>query len=275
MNGNTSLKSIMGGERTDTSYIGLCGRMSLDLAFYLGQILTNLQKKVLIADLTKSTGLAGIRSHPDRFPVSARGVDYTDERFVTAKGQDCYDFVFVCLITGKGYNGFHLMKQVYYISDTEADHLALAAEEIKSANRISGMILRDFPDHLYSPEYFFRYLAADDYLLNLYRQKRIFLIPLDEQDTEYRLKLQYEPSGKFRDLSEGFVKVLTILAGNLTDCGQKDIVRAFKYAKEGKVHDEYHILERGIGKNGNQRKYAGGKHHGGGIVFAENGTHSV
>ncbi len=92
-----SLKIIQGGENTNVTYVGLCGKLSVDLAVYLGQILKNLQKRVLIADLTEGHGLYYLFSVSEKFPVTYRNVDYIGKDFnVYAEENNEYNlFLFV------------------------------------------------------------------------------------------------------------------------------------------------------------------------------------
>lgn len=77
--------------------MGLCGKLSVDLAVYLGQILKNLQKRVLIADLTEGHGLYYLFSVSEKFPVTYRNVDYIGKDFnVYAEENNEYNlFLFV------------------------------------------------------------------------------------------------------------------------------------------------------------------------------------
>ena len=78
--------------------MGLYGKPGIDIAVYLGQILKNLERKVLIADLTEEKSLYYLFSVSQKFPVNYGKVDYIGEEFpVYIKENTHYDIVILCM----------------------------------------------------------------------------------------------------------------------------------------------------------------------------------
>lgn len=247
-----------GGESTDTTYVGLWGRLSIDMAVYLGQILKNLRKKVLIADLTESCGLYYLFSVSEKFPVTYRNVDYIGKEFnAYAEENKRYDFIFICLEGNVRRMTGNRVSKMYYISDTPYVNLLSMIREIKNSRLVTGIVIRDVTDGGINVEYLLKYVFMDDYLMKMYHEHRFYQIHDDLADREYRLGMQYGDFGDFRNLSSEFLRVLEKIAMELTGYGKNQVNHSLKYAKEGKSIEKYNILEQRFGKKRNKRQYAG------------------
>jgi hypothetical protein len=224
------------------------------MAVYLGQTLKNLQKKILIADLTESDGLHYLFSASEKFPITYRNVDYIDSRFqITAQENESYDYVFVCMRRNEDLPLANYLSKNYYISDTEYEHLKTMIGEMKTAKIATGIIIRDIPGGKFSVEYLLRCVFMDEYVMKLCETDRIYRIRADEADRQYRLDMQYGVLENFKELSPDYQKVLEKLAVELTGCSQKEAAKMVKYAKEGKNSAKHHILEQYSRKKRNKR----------------------
>jgi hypothetical protein len=224
------------------------------MAVYLGQILKNLQKKILIADLTESEGLHYLFSASEQFPITYQNVDYIDKHFqITAKENETYDYIFVCMRHSGDLPMAHCLTKNYYISDTEYEHLKMMLDEIKNAKTVTGIIIRDIPARKFSVEYLFRCVFMDEYVMKMCETDRIYRIRSDETDRQYRLDMQYGVFENFKELSPDYQRVLEKLAVELTGCPQKEAAKLVKCAKEGKNSAKYHILEQYSGEKRNKR----------------------
>lgn len=247
-----------GGEGTSTAYIGLCGKLSVDLAVYLGQILKNLQKRVLIADLTESYGLYYLFSVSEKFPVTYRNVDYISRDFnVYAEENNRYDYILICMTGNVRRVAGSRLSKIYYISDTQYVNILSMIYEIKNFGQATGIIIRDITEGGIHPEYLFKYVFADDYLMKMYYGHRLYQIHDDLTDREYRLNMQYGDFSSFRNLSGEFLKVLEMVTMELTGYEKSRVSHSLKYAKEGKTIEKHNILEQCFRKKRNKRKYAG------------------
>jgi len=234
--------------------VGLCGKLSVDLAVYLGQILKNLQKRVLIADLTESRGLYYLFSVSEKFPVAYKNIDYIGRDFnIYAEENSKYDYILICMegcvrrITG------NCLSKIYYISDTQYVNFISMLNEIKNSKSVTGIIIRDITDGGITPEYLLKYVFMDDYLLKMYQNHRIYQIHDDLADREYRINMQYGDFGGFQNLSAEFLRVLEQIAVELTGYEKKQVKHSLKYAKEGKTIEKHNILEQRFGKKRNKQ----------------------
>ncbi len=249
-----SLKIIQGGENTNVTYVGLCGKLSVDLAVYLGQILKNLQKRVLIADLTEGHGLYYLFSVSEKFPVTYRNVDYIGKDFnVYAEENNEYNYILICMENNIRHILGNYLSKIYYISDTQYINFFSMVNEIKNSRMATGIIVRDVTDGGIHAQYLMKYVFMDDYLLKMYQTHRVYQIHDDLTDREYRINMQYGDFGGFQNLSAEFLKVLEQIAAELTGYDKKQIKYSLKYAKEGKTIEKHNILEQRFGKKRNKQ----------------------
>lgn len=228
------------------------------MAVYLGQILKNLQKKVLIADLTESYGLYYLFSVSGKFPVTYRDVDYIGKDFnIYEEKNDKYDFILICLEGSIRRMTGNRLSKIYYISDTQYVNIVSMMREIKNSRIITGVIIRDITDGGITVEYLLKYVFMDDYLVRIYREQRFYQIHDDLTDREYRLEMQYGDFGSFQNLSSEYLKVLRNIIMEITECEKEQVNRSIKYAKEGKTIEKHNILEQCFRKKRNKRQYAG------------------
>lgn len=219
--------------------------MSLDVAFYLGQILMNLKQKVLIADLTGTGGLYAVFSDNNNTLFTYRNVDYVSKEFdIIDNKYDIYDCVIVCLKDSPRSIHGNMFSKVYFISDTQYTHIFKLLYDIKNTRTITGIILRDVTDNGINGKYIFNYYLKDDFASKIYSDGRVYEIQDDLIDREYRLQMQYGSPGKFSGLSKGFLNVLKIIITELTGMNKDYIAKAIKNAKEGKIIEKYSILEQ-------------------------------
>ncbi len=245
---------IQGGENTSATYIGLCGKLSADLTVYLGQILKNLQKRVLIADLTESHGLYYLFSVSEKFPVTYRNIDYIGKDFdIYEQKNNKYDYVLVCIENSARHILGNCLSKIYYISDTQYINFFSMINEIKNSKMATGIIIRDVTDGAIHAEYLMKHVFMDDYLLNMYYTNRVYQIHDDLTDREYRINMQYGDFGSFRNLSAEFLKVLEQITAELTGYDKKQIKYSLKYAKEGKTIEKHNILEQRFRKKRNKQ----------------------
>lgn len=251
--------------------MGLCGKLSVDMAVYLGQILKNLQKKVLIADLTESGGLYYLFSVSKNFPITYGNVDYTGGEFhAYAQENEDYDVVLVCMEGNVRRISGNRLSKIYYISDTQYVNFLSMIKEIRNARDVTGIIIRDITEGSVTVSYLLKYVFMDEYLLKLYGQNRFYYIHDDLTDREYRLNMQYGNFGEFKNLSDEFLKVLEKITMEITGYGKSEVKLSLKYAKEGKPIEKHNFLEQRFGKKRHKREYAGHQYNGGGIVLSEN-----
>lgn len=241
-----------GGEGTNTLYVGLCGILSIDMAVYLGQILNNLNRRVLIADLTGRQGLPFLFSGAEQFPITYRKVDYIGSEFhMYAEDNQQYDVILVCLNGNIRQLTGNRLSKLYYISDSDYTNLRQMLLEIRNARLVTGLIFRDMTDNGITASYLLKCVCMDDYLGRICAEGRVYEIPDDLVDREYRIAMQYGEFVDFRHLSSGYLRVLEKLALDITGCGQNLVKKAVKYAKEGKYIEEHHVLEQRVGKKRN------------------------
>ena len=225
--------------------MGLYGKPGIDIAVYLGQILKNLERKVLIADLTEEKSLYYLFSVSQKFPVNYGKVDYIGEEFpVYIKENTHYNIVILCMKD--------LVKQpvgltvdvCYYITDTQYANLKAMQCSVRNGHRVSGIIVRDVTEGSINVPYLLTYVLKDEYLIGLYEKKLVYTIPDDLTDREYRVSMQYGNFGEFRNLSPDFLEVLKIMAMEITGDKPGNVKLALKYAKEGKNIEKHNILEQ-------------------------------
>lgn len=250
----TSLKIIQGGENTSVTYIGLCGKLSVDFTVYLGQILKNLQKRVLIADLTESHGLYYLFSVSEKFPLTYKNIDYIGKNFnIYEEKNNEYDYILVCMENNVRYILGNCLSKIYYISDTQYVNFLSMITEIKTSKIATGIIVRDVTDGGIHAEYLIKYVFMDDFLMNMYYTHRVYQIHDDLTDREYRINMQYGDFGSFQNLSAEFLRVLEQIATELTGYDKKQIKYSLKYAKEGKTIEKHNILEQRFRKKRNKQ----------------------
>ncbi len=238
-----------GGESTSTLYVGLCGLLSVDMAVYLGQILNNLNRKILIADLTNRQALKHLFSQVDQFPVTYHRIDYVSSEFnMYAKENESYDIIFVCLTGDIRQLTGNRLSQLYYISDSDYFNVERMMQEIRTAKIITGIVFRDLTENGIGASYLLKYVCMDDYLTKLHREGRVYEIYDDLVDREYRIAMQYGAFSEFKKLSFGFLRVLECLAMEISGCEKHQVHKALKFAKEGKFIEEHHVLEQCIRK---------------------------
>lgn len=250
----TFLKITQGGENTNVTYVGLCGKLSVDMAVYLGQILKNLQKRVLITDLTESYALYYLFSVSEKFPVTYKNIDYIGRNFnVYAEKNNEYDYIIICMEKNVRYMLGNCLSKIYYISDTQYVNFFSMVNEIKNSKMATGVIIRDVTDGGIHAEYLIKCVFMDDYLLKMYQAHRVYQIHDDLTDREYRINMQYGDFGSFENLSPDFFKVLEHIAAELTGYDKKQIKYSLKYAKEGKTIEKHNILEQRFRKKRNKQ----------------------
>lgn len=234
--------------------MGLCGLPSVDIAVYLGQILKNLQKKVLIADLTGSNGLYDLLPASEKLPITYKNVDYIGDRFhIYSSENDYYEYILVCLNQDSRRLTGNRLSKMYYVTNTEYDNFKSMTLSVKNGKMISGVIVRDVTEGEITVSYLLRCIFQDDYLMKMYREHRIFEIHDDLTDREYRLKMQYGNFGEFKNLSPEFCSVLERLSVEITGCKKNYVTKALKYAKEGKSIEKHYILGQQQGKKRDKR----------------------
>lgn len=234
--------------------MGLCGKLSIDVAVYLGQILKNLGKRVLIADLTESRGLYYLFSLSEKFPITYGKVDYMNHTFhMYAKENEKYDIILICMEGNIRQISGNRLSKIYYISDTQYSNVVSMIKEIRNARVVTGIIMRDITEGTISLSYLLKCVFCDEYLLKLYEQKRFYEIHDDLTDREYRLQMQYGNFGEFKHLSPEFIQVLKELVKDITGAEKKEINLSIKYAKEGKNIEKYNVLEQYAGKKRNKQ----------------------
>ena len=170
--------------------MGLYGKPGIDIAVYLGQILKNLERKVLIADLTEEKSLYYLFSVSQKFPVNY--VDYIGEEFpVYIKENTHYDIVILCMKDPVKQLVGLTVDVCYYITDTQYANLEAMQCSVRNGHRVSGIIVRDVTEGSINVPYLLTYVLKDEYLIGLYEKKLVYTIPDDLTDREYRVSMQY------------------------------------------------------------------------------------
>lgn len=230
----------------------------MDIAVYLGQILKNLQKKVLIADLTESFGLYYLFSVSEKFPITYGGVDYVGKQFQAyAAENDGYDIIILCMEGNVRQISGNRLSMIYYISNTKYSNFLSMINEVKKAKKVTGIIVRDITESGITVPYLLKFVFMDDFLIRLYQQNRFYSIRDDFADREYEISMQYGYFGEFKNLSADFLKALEEMTVEISGCLNKEVKLALKYAKEGKNIEKHNILEQHTGKMRNKWKCAG------------------
>lgn len=225
--------------------MGLCGKLTIDLAVYLGQILKNLQKRVLIADLTENYGLYYLFSVSEKFPVTYKNIDYIGTDFdAYAEENNEYDYILICMTGRIRQRIGNRLSKIYYVSDTQYVNFLSIVNEIKNSRVATGMIIRDITDGGIHAEYLLKYVFMDEYLLKMYQNHRVYQIHDDLTDREYRINMQYGDFGSFQNLSTEFLRVLERITAELTGYEKKQVKHLLKYAKEGKTIEKHNVLEQ-------------------------------
>lgn len=225
--------------------MGLYGKPGIDIAVYLGQILKNLERKVLIADLTEEKSLYYLFSVSQKFLVNYGKVDYIGEEFpVYIKENTHYDIVILCMKDPVKQLVGLTVDVCYYITDTQYANLEAMQCSVRNGHRVSGIIVRDVTEGSINVPYLLTYVLKDEYLIGLYEKKLVYTIPDDLTDREYRVSMQYGNFGEFRNLSPDFLEVLKMMAMEITGDKPGNVNLALKYAKEGKNIEKHNILEQ-------------------------------
>lgn len=217
-------------------YIGILGYDTSDISVYLSMVLKNLQYDVIVADISCRA----------RFFFQQVSCDYSYKGIYFYKGdvkglKEEADFIFV-LSDRVQPSLFELCDNVYVVSDNSFGMSEYIKDTIRVSNKLDGVIFRDITDNGVTGRYIVNYIIRDDYLIKLMKKGCIYEIGDDEIDREYKISLGYEGISSFKNLSEGFSRVLVKVIRDLTNLKEHDIEKALNRAKEGKII-EYSILE--------------------------------
>lgn len=200
-------------------------------------ILKNLQYGVSVADITDRARF--FLQRQDSCGYSYKNIYFYKGELPNETGDG--DCVFV--LADEGSSGlYELCDRMYVVVDNSYGMSEYVKNILRGNSRIDGVIFRDITDNGITGQYIVKHIIKDDYLMKLFRAGCVYQIADDMIDREYKIAIGYEGISDFKNLSSGFLRVLSSVVQRITGEGARTVEKAIARAKEGEIF-EYSILE--------------------------------
>lgn len=208
---------------------GFVGEPGHDLVLYLGRLLRQTGKSVVILDFTEEKELMECVPPVEEDLVSYLGLDITKRAELLWAEGEAWDLGIILLsywYVSQNDRGFlkklPAMKEVFLLTDFQKRNIAGARDVLKREEKISMVILRDCLYGKINRNYF-----EKNYFSVIRQVLKIYELPLDELDYERRIRLGYEPVQNLKGLSKEFKQLLILLTESMTGLSVKKIKLAY------------------------------------------------
>lgn len=203
-------------------------------------LLNNLGKRILICDESVETEFLPMLSNGNgkvQF-LTYRNIDFRlgMQTVVPEEGAD-YDYVLKYY--GNRYVADSIAECPCIIANTSMRRQELMdiLQWLPTLKKRCYLVLRDLTGHGLDKRYLNQHYR--EWMIGF---QKVYEVPLDYIDKDYQVELDYNGVIQLRHLSRAYCKVIVDFVRQLTDHSLKEVERAFRMVKEGKIFDS-RILE--------------------------------
>lgn len=197
----------------------------LDFVFYTAQVLNNLHKKVAVKDT--SEGLDLVRLVPgmsDEEEWTYKGIDY-----YCTECLEGYDFQLIYTDNIDGIVGEAVIFNTF-LCKSSVDMVRILLQN----NNQVYVVIRDVPLSKYGKSMFKKRFCYNE----LESDVKVYDVFMDVIDYAYRIDMDFDGYCDFRKLSFEYGKVLCKVLEDLLDLNSKNLIQAFKHAREGRIIED-------------------------------------
>lgn len=209
------------------------GRGYKDYLIYMAFVLNNMGYSVLVNDRSQDKELADVISYND-FDIRIRTYRNVDFNF----SEDCLDGYDYVINYYADYSADMERERYHFVIlnvSVFKSELSLCQKIINAAKADVIVIIRDQVRNSVDKKYVSKYILNPSKIIGLHE------IKLDEYDKEYQFRMDYDGVGLFKYLSEHYIRALTKTVCAITGKGQGSVKKALKFAKEGKIFDNWFL----------------------------------
>lgn len=226
----------------NTKVIGFIGIEQFDIILYLSRVLKNLNKKILLFDLSENFKLSACIPFPDQLLA----IDNSDCKVIDYSGVDIimkgegskkissfikqeYDYILIDF--GFDLKNKEIIKcnELFLVTDFNKTNISKLNNYLFDSIKNKFLIFRDVVDGKITPIY-----VLEEHLPNLRIEKnQCSTLYQDYLDTKMKISWQYDDNIRFKKLSIHFKNWIKDTVAYLSNSTKKEIEKAYKAAERG------------------------------------------
>jgi hypothetical protein len=195
-------------------------------------ILGKMGLKTIVVDQTKEQEIMTCVTRSEEFHgiIQYSHADFTGRTEEILQFQQ-YDIQFVAYSFEQESLPDSILDGVILVSDFRKKHIESVAEMIQTYEGRKQIILRDVLDKKLGRDYFLRAYAD----LSV-EEEQVFELAFDELDYFYRIRMEHEPIGRLKELSEPYCNLLLRFASDLSELPLKEVKCSFRKLRGGNIY---------------------------------------